>query len=78
MNADRLRNMLALLLFRHLGVVDPAQAVGSDLIVRLLHRGDGVRVLFQRFRDAEDGHRQLARRELRHGCSYSSASCWVF
>ena len=54
---DRLRQMLALLLDRHVLVFDPFVAVRGDLPIGLLHGRDLLRRTGQRGRDAVDGDR---------------------
>ena len=51
---------IALLVLRHVLVLDPFQAMAGDVPAGLLHGGDHVRVSLQRHGDAEHGHRQIA------------------
>ena len=60
MNADRLLDVVGLLLGRRVAVVDPFVAVSGDLPARLLHRRGDFGIARQRGGDREDGHRDVA------------------
>src|SRR5688572_18227489 len=60
---DRAPHVLALLVDRHVLVIDPAPAVARDLVPGLEHRLDRGRVALHRHRHAIDGERQLVARE---------------
>ena len=59
-NFDRLAQMRAFFLLRHVAVVDPLQAVARDFPLRLLHRGSDLGIALQGGRDREYRHRHVA------------------
>ena len=59
LDLDGAGHMLALHLLRHAVIVDPAIAVGADLVAVLQHFFGDVRMPFQRHGDGEDGEREM-------------------
>ncbi len=59
-DADRFRDLGALLRLGHVLVLDPFQAVARDIPARLLHRRDDFGIALQRGGDTEHGRRPFA------------------